>query len=171
MTGSDDTTPTASDDTTPTASDDAVRSANEATLRKMMEYLAAEDFDGIFTLWGDDSALELPFMPNHALRRVEGKDNVQAFFKAVNGNDLGEINLTVRSIMPMLDPNAFFAEYTGEATVKATGGTYCMDYLGFFRFSDGKIVLWREYYDAVRAILWNRQDEIRETPPLGLVWE
>ena len=153
------------------SSDDEVRAANEATLRQMMTYLAAEDFDGIFTLWGEDSALELPFMPNHALRRVEGRENVKAFFKAVNSDDLGEINLTLHSIMPMLDPNAFFAEYTGEALVKATGGKYEMYYLGYFRFEDGKIVLWREHYDAVRAILWNRQEEIRETPPLDLVWE
>lgn len=161
----------ASDDTKRTASDDTVRSANEATLRKMMDHLAAEDFDAIFALWGDDCALELPFMPDHALRRIEGKDNVQAFFTAVNAEDLGEVDLTVGSIMPMLDPDSFFAEYTGRAVVKATGGTYRMDYLGFFRFSEGKIVLWREYYDAVRAITWNRQDEIRETPPLGLIWE
>lgn len=150
--------------------DDSVRSANEATLRQMMAYLAAEDFDAVFTLWGEDSALEIPFMPNPALRRVEGKENVRAFFKAVNADDLGEITLTLNSVMPMLDPNAFFAEYTGEATVKATGGRYKMDYLGFFRFSQGQVVLWREYYDAVRAILWNRQDEIRDSAPIDLVW-
>jgi limonene-1,2-epoxide hydrolase len=45
-----------------------------------------------------------------------------------------------------------------------------MDYLGLFRFMDGKIVLWREYYDAVRAILWNRQDQIRPTSPVDVVW-
>lgn len=151
--------------------DDAVRSANARTLDRMMTYLAAEDFDSIFELWHEDSALEIAFMPNHALRRVEGRDNVKTFFQAVNGNDLGEINLTVRSIMPMHDPNAFFAEYTGEATVKATGGTYRMDYLGLFRFVEGKIVLWKEYYDAVAAILWNRQDQIRPTPPVDVVWE
>jgi ketosteroid isomerase-like protein len=151
--------------------DDEVRSANANTLNKMMAFLAAEDFDSIFELWGDDSALEIAFMPNHALRRVEGKQNVKDFFKAVNGNDLGEINLTVQSIMPMHDPNAFFAEYTGEAKVKATGGTYRMEYLGLFRFSEGKIVLWKEYYDAIRAILWDRQDQIRATPPIDLVWE
>ncbi|MDQ1362056.1 MAG: uncharacterized protein QOJ44_2433 [Acidimicrobiaceae bacterium] len=150
--------------------DEAVRSANAATLGQMMTYLAAEDFDSIFELWHEDSALEIAFMPNHALRRVEGRDNVKAFFQGVNGSDLGEINLTVAGIMPMHDPNAFFAEYTGEATVKATGGTYRMDYLGLFRFMDGKIVLWREYYDAVRAILWNRQDQIRPTSPVDVVW-
>jgi uncharacterized protein len=151
--------------------DEAVRSANAATLTQMMTYLAAEDFDSIFELWDQDSALEIAFMPNHALRRVEGREQVKAFFQGVNGSDLGEINLTVSSIMPMHDPNAFFAEYTGEATVKATGGTYRMEYLGLFRFREGKIVLWKEYYDAVRAILWNRQDQIRPTPPIDVVWE
>jgi hypothetical protein len=151
--------------------DDSVRSANARTLEQMMTHLAAEDFDSIFNLWAEDSALEIAFMPDHALRRVEGRENVKAFFQAVNGSDLGEINLTVGAIMPMHDPNAFFAEYTGEATVKATGGSYRMDYLGLFRFVDGKIVLWKEYYDAVRAILWNRQDEIRTIPPVNVVWE
>jgi len=149
---------------------DEVRAANEKTLNQMLTYLAAEDFDSIFELWADESALEIAFMPDHELRRVEGKANVQAFFKAVNSGQLGEINLTVNAVMPMLDPNVFFAEYTGEAKVKTTGSTYKMDYLGLFKFSEGKIVLWKEYYDAVRAILWDRQEQIQTGRPKDVVW-
>lgn len=49
----------------------------------------------------------------------------------------------------MLDPDWVLAEYRGEIEMLATGGPYNNHYCGLFHLRDGKIVLFREYYNPI----------------------
>jgi ketosteroid isomerase-like protein len=48
--------------------------------------------------------------------------------------------------------DAVFAEFYADATVIATGRSYHQDYVFYLRARGGKIVLIREYFDAVRLV-------------------
>jgi ketosteroid isomerase-like protein len=48
--------------------------------------------------------------------------------------------------------DAVFAEFHADATVIATGRPYHQDYVFYLRARGGKIVLIREYFDAVRLV-------------------
>jgi hypothetical protein len=135
----------------------AQRRANVAVLHDMLELLGKMDIDGVFQLWADDGALEMPFLPDRSRRRTAPTSAVKEFFRATNEQALHQVKLTIRAIHPMLDPDWLVAEYTGEATVRANGNTYTNSYLGMFKFRDGKIVLWREYMDAIQSLYWQDQ--------------
>jgi hypothetical protein len=49
----------------------------------------------------------------------------------------------------MVDPNTLYAEYRGEIEVLATGKPYNNIYAGLFKFRNGKILLYREYYNPM----------------------
>ncbi|MDB5515171.1 MAG: ketosteroid isomerase-like protein [Tardiphaga sp.] len=48
--------------------------------------------------------------------------------------------------------DAVFAEFYADATVIATGRSYHQDYVFYLRARGGKIVLIKEYFDAVRLV-------------------
>jgi ketosteroid isomerase-like protein len=135
----------------------AQRRANTEILEQMLMLLGRMDLEGVFELWADDGALEMPFLPDLGRRRTAPTSAVKEFFRATNEEALYKINLTIVAIHPMLDPDSLVAEYTGEATVRGNGNIYRNDYLGLFRFRDAKIVLWREYMDAIQSLYWDDQ--------------
>lgn len=47
----------------------------------------------------------------------------------------------------MLDPNWVLAEYRGEIDVLATNRPYNNHYCGLFHLKEGRIILFREYYN------------------------
>src|SRR6185437_10517886 len=112
----------------------AQRRANVETLYAMLELLGNMDIDGVFQLWADDGALEMPFLPDLSRRRTAPTSAVKEFFRATNDAALHQVKLTIQAIHPMLDSDWLVAEYTGEATVRDNGNTYTNCYLGMFPF-------------------------------------
>lgn len=49
----------------------------------------------------------------------------------------------------MLDPNWVVAEYHGELEVLATGRPYNNHYCGLFYLREGRIALFRKYYNPI----------------------
>ncbi|MBW4607439.1 MAG: hypothetical protein KME22_09495 [Hassallia sp. WJT32-NPBG1] len=45
--------------------------------------------------------------------------------------------------------NTFFVEFRGEIEVLATKKPYNNTYAGLFKFRDGQVVLFREYYNPI----------------------
>ncbi|MEL6327734.1 MAG: hypothetical protein AAFQ61_12625, partial [Cyanobacteria bacterium J06626_23] len=50
---------------------------------------------------------------------------------------------------PMQDPTMVFAEWRGTVEVIPTGRLYEQRYSGLFKVVDGRIQLFREYYDPI----------------------
>ena len=60
----------------------------------------------------------------------------------------GEADFTSDLVFyPMQDPETVFAEFKGDVAVIPTGRQYQQTYGGLFHVVDGKIKLFREYYD------------------------
>jgi ketosteroid isomerase-like protein len=72
---------------------------------------------------------------------------VRDFTSQVKGLRFGE-----PTIYRVAGDDAIFAEFHADATVIATGRPYHQDYLFYLRARGGKIVLIREYFDAVRLV-------------------
>jgi len=105
-------------------------------------------------LLAEDAVMEFPFAPPSRPRRVEGKSNIMKYLQAIQGN------ITVTSfsdveIHRMIDPDCVVVEMTGHGTVLATGAAYDRRYIDVFRTKNGRIQLFRDY--------WNPQ----ESPSTG----
>jgi ketosteroid isomerase-like protein len=133
------------------------RRANIECLDQMMTMLSRGDLDGAFELWADDGALEMPWLPDRAQRCIAPATHVRELFRRLNEESFRRLTLSLGTVYPLLDPDAVLAEYTGEATVRVNGNTYRNEFVGLFRFTEGRIVLWRAYMDAIQSLYWRDQ--------------
>jgi ketosteroid isomerase-like protein len=81
------------------------------------------------------------------VRNRRHHQGVRDFTSQVEGLRFGE-----PTIYRVEGDDAIFAEFNADATVIATGRPYHQDYVFYLRARGGKVVLIREYFDAVRLV-------------------
>lgn len=96
--------------------------------------------------FAEDAVWEMPYAPEPLAREVPGRKVIghfiDWFFAAAP--DLHTVSLTVHDTT---DPELFILELRGAATLSLNGRTYANNYCTHMRIRDGKIVLFREYFD------------------------
>jgi len=109
----------------------------------------ATDLDRWRSLYAPDAIYELPYAPSiSAQERFEGIQAITSHIAGVMSRlqDLRFKNIVFHSLE---DPNSAFAEFDVEALVKASGVKYEQKYVCYLKAKDGKIVLFREYFNPV----------------------
>jgi hypothetical protein len=132
---------------TPTKVDE-VRQKNEQAVRNFLALLSEKRMDEWLELWAEDGVQDMPYSPSSFPKRLEGKAAIAKHYSALP-TSVGRMVFPDLVIYPMLDPNAIYAEYRGEIEVLTTGKPYNNIYATLFQFRDGKILLFREYYDPI----------------------
>jgi ketosteroid isomerase-like protein len=104
------------------------------------------------TLFEENAVWELLYGASAGIpSRLSGIDDivraVRDFTSQVEGLRFGD-----PTIHRVEGDDAIFAEVHADATVIATGRPYHQDYVFYLRARGGKIVLIREYFDAVRLL-------------------
>jgi uncharacterized protein len=117
------------------------RKTNKQTLRRVMSGITALDADAIRAELHDSAAFELPF--EHAVPDCDCDSFLQllsmmfAMFK--------KFEITITDIYDLVDPDMLVARYQSDAVGRDKPVIYQNEYIGIFRFLDGKITFWREY--------------------------
>jgi ketosteroid isomerase-like protein len=136
----------------PSARHDSMGAAE--VFEQLLEVFRSGNPQPLNDLLSEDAVVEFPFAPPSRPRRVEGKSNIMKYLQAIQGN----ISITSFSdveIHRMIDPDCVVVEMTGHGTVLATGAAYERRYIEVFRTKNGRIQLFRDY--------WNPQ----ESPSTG----
>ena len=124
-----------------------LRQQTEQAVRDFLTTLEEKDMERFAGLWADDAVQDMPFSPEGFPKRVAGKDALIAHYSAWPENS-GAADFTSQLVFyPMMDPEMVFAEFRGRVDIVPTGRTYDQTYGGLFHVRDGKIRLFREYYD------------------------
>ncbi|MGK7950598.1 MAG: nuclear transport factor 2 family protein [Xenococcaceae cyanobacterium] len=114
-----------------------------------LESLENKDMEKFASVWAEDAVQDMPFSPNGFPKRVEGKANLIEHYAAWPEIS-GKANFTDELVFyPLQDPTMVFAEWRGEVEIIPTGRNYQQRYGGLFHVVDGKIELFREYYDPI----------------------
>jgi ketosteroid isomerase-like protein len=119
----------------------------ETVVRAFLGALEHKDMAAFAAVWAEDGVQEMPYSPPGFPKRVEGKRNLIEHYAAwpeISGEAVFTEDLTIRR---MEDPEWVFAEYTGRVEILPTGRTYRQTYGGLFHVVDGRIKLFREFYD------------------------
>lgn len=117
----------------------------EEVVERFFATLEALDFDGFVELWAEDGVQEMPFAPKNFPSRLEGKEDVRRQYGGMP-QAYARMVFPDLAIRPMADPEWATAEYRGEIDL-AEGGSYNNRYVGIFRVVDGKIALFKEYFN------------------------
>lgn len=122
------------------------RETNQQVVRDFLRLLAEKNMDAWADLWTADAVQEMPFSPPGFPTKVEGRTALINHYSGLP-SAYGAMSFPDLVIHPMLDPDWVLAEYRGELDVLATGRPYNNHYCGLFHFRDGKIAMFREYYN------------------------
>ena len=109
--------------------------------------LETKDMDAFAGVWAEDAVQDMPYSPEGFPKRVSGKKNILDHYAGWPENS-GSADFTSELIYyPMKNPEMIFVEFKGDVDIIPTGRKYLQTYGGLFYVEDGKIKLFREYYD------------------------
>jgi ketosteroid isomerase-like protein len=124
-----------------------LRRKTQQAVRDFLTALEDKNMEKFATIWTDDAVQEMPFSPKGFPKRVAGKANLLKHYAAWPEIS-GKSDFTSHLLFyPMMDPEMVFAEWKGTFKVIPTGRQYNQTYGGLFHVENGKISLFREYYD------------------------
>ena len=142
------------------------RQQTKQAVTDFLTALEAKDMDKLAEVWAEDAVQDMPFSPEGCLgarslascadagshrfpKRVEGRANLIQHYAAWPEIS-GRANFTDNLVFyPMQDSTMVFAEWRGDVEIIPTGRNYNQRYGGLFHVVDGKIELFREYYDPI----------------------
>ncbi len=104
------------------------------------------DMTGWYDHLHDDIVMEFPFGPSVGMpARVEGKAACSAVFAAVVEGV--QVRFDDIRVSPLAEPDRLVVEYTGYS--EPGGKVYDQTYISVQHYRDGKMILFREYWNAL----------------------
>ena len=121
---------------------------NAERVREMLALADQMKVDELIEYFADDSVMELPFAPGRMEKRYEGKEAILGFQQFAR-DSFSTFSMRVDTIHTTADPHVVIAEHRSDGVVAVNGRRYQNRYCTIFSFDDdGRVVRWREYYDA-----------------------
>lgn len=105
------------------------------------------DFDAAAALLDEDAVLDLPYVNDGLI--VRGKADIVQFFRRSMSQSVSGIVYKLDQAYPSPEAGAIVLEISTQGRT-ATGREYTNRLVGIFVFRDGKIVLFREYFNSAK---------------------
>ncbi|MEM7728384.1 MAG: nuclear transport factor 2 family protein [Pseudomonadota bacterium] len=126
------------------------RARARTVVRQFLQGLETLNMEAVNAVWAEDAVLEMPFAPRGVgfPDRVVGKDALIRQYAAWPDTAIDPDYTSGLRFLPTVDPDTVVAEFRGRVTIRPTGRFYDQRYIGVFHIDeDGKIALFREYFD------------------------
>lgn len=120
--------------------------SNAETARRVIELVSNYQFDDIEQYVHDDIVMEAPYQAFHTGPLRRGK---QAFMTGMRfvPNVFKTFSLNIHELYDCREQDVVVLEMTSVGIFLANSGTYQNRYIVVFQFKDGKIHLWREFFN------------------------
>jgi ketosteroid isomerase-like protein len=127
---------------------DERRESHVRAARRFFDLLAAKDIDTWIELWHEQGRILIPYPPEGFGSSIEGKAQILTAFQGLFRN-YESFQSTVTAVYPAADSDAVCVEYTNNAVI--TGGVeYTNTNIAVFKFQDGLIIGYHDYFDPRR---------------------
>jgi uncharacterized protein (TIGR02246 family) len=114
--------------------------------------LIRTDLERWLELFTDDAVVEFPYAAGLELpQRLEGREAIRRYFADTPKHFQGLVFTNVRRYRTA-DPDVALAEAHGSATIAVTGSGYEQDYVMLVKTRDGRISLYREYWNPIPGL-------------------
>lgn len=131
-------------------SDRSIRNASMALDEHLT--LIRTDIAAWFDLFADDAVVEFPYASSLGLfSSLEGIEAIRRYF-ADTPERFRELSFAGLRRYVTTDPDVVLAEFHGSALIGSTGLRYEQDYIAVLKTREGKIVLYREFWDPQRVL-------------------
>lgn len=116
--------------------------------RRFFELLGQKDIDAWGGLWHRDGRIIVPYPPEGFPSSIDGKETIVSGFRNLFQNFVS-FESTLTAVYPAGDSDAVCVEYTNRA-ILANGAEYTNQNIAVFRFRDGLIIAYHDYFDPRR---------------------
>lgn len=123
--------------------------ANVRAVHRFFDLMHAKDIDAWAELWDPDGRIVIPYPVEGFPALVAGRDTIVAGFRRLFAN-FETFDYDIRALYRTDDPAVVVVEWTVSAKVASTGRLYQGDPITVFRFQDGKIADYHDYFDPVK---------------------
>ncbi|MEU7282377.1 nuclear transport factor 2 family protein [Streptomyces sp. NPDC045431] len=113
--------------------------------RHSLELLSTGRVEEWVGLFAEDGVLEFPYPAWGFPSRMQGREELLAQM-TMFGQQL-KVAFSEPEFYAAGEDGLVIAAFTGEATLLATGGQYTQTYLSVVRFEDGRITLYRDFWN------------------------
>lgn len=117
-------------------------------LEQRRELLLKQDLDGFVDLFAPDGVIELPFAGPGMPSRLAGQQAIRDYSHRMAASPLRIDDLEATALYHTDDPEVVVIELATRGTVTSTGRTFAGTSIQVFRIRDGKIVLFRDYFNV-----------------------
>lgn len=131
-----------------TAGARAAEAANIDAIEAFYAHLEDKDIGAFLALFAEDAVQDMPYAPPGFPKRVEGLAEIGGLYEGFP-DATESVSFSILSIDPAGDPNRLVAEVDGVIAFKGAAEPYRQRYIAVFEFADGKITLFREYFDPL----------------------
>lgn len=122
-------------------------SANVRMARAAMQAMSDFDFDSVERMVTDDIVVVQPFPAMGMPETMRGRENFLGGVRFVP-TMFKEFKLTISQVYDCPADDIVAFEQTSRGIFNIDGSEYRNRYMMIFGFRDGKISLWKEYYDS-----------------------
>jgi ketosteroid isomerase-like protein len=133
---------------------------DDQRVRAVVELLATLSggrYDEVELRLTPDAVFHAPYLHGSG-PGVEGGPAVAAMLRRFLGRSFDPLSFTIDRIHLGLDPSTVVVEYRSAGLTRVSGAPYANTYVGIFEVRDGRIALWREFFDP-------RQVDLAFGPP------
>jgi hypothetical protein len=125
-----------------------IRAATQQLFQTYMALFSQQRWDEWIELWTDDGVLEFPFAPPGRKSRYVGKAEILGYMKPVSGR-MAVDAVDYFTVRPMLDPTTTCLEMGVRGRIVKTGLDFQQRYISIVEMRDGKVSLYREYWNPI----------------------
>jgi uncharacterized protein len=118
-------------------------------LARRRELLLAQDTEGFIDLFAPDAVIELPFSGPDLPGRLEGQQAIREFSKRAAASPMRIEGMDETAIYQTDDPEVVIVELAAQVAVATTGQQISTTSVQVFRIRDGKILLFRDYFNPL----------------------
>jgi ketosteroid isomerase-like protein len=119
-----------------------------AAVREFFRLLSDKDVTAWGNLWHPDAVITVPYPPDGFPTAIRGKDDIVSGFHGLMAN-FETFDAQITGIYAAFDSDAVCVEYRNVATLVA-GTEYTNENIAVFRFEDGLITEYHDYFDPRR---------------------
>lgn len=118
-----------------------------SVVQQFFATLEAMDMEAFFALWHADGRQEMPFAPDGFPFHLDGIEAIRRQYGGLP-DAYGRMIFPGLVVRPLTEAGWVFAEYNGQIEL-LNGSVYNNRYCGLFHIENGKIVLFREYFNPI----------------------
>ena len=123
-----------------------LRQQTQSAVKDFLISLEKKDMEKFASVWAEDAVQDMPYAPEGFPKRVNGRDNLIKHYTVWPENS-GDADFTSQLVFyPMQNPE-MVVEFKGDVDIIPTRRKYRQHYGGLFHVENGKIKLFREYFD------------------------